>query len=332
MALITIRIERPIRPAGSAPAVRGRRRALLAVAGLGAAYALVGGIAAAAPGVQPNSSTVTSIPAHTLLSNVSIAANKTNSPVASGGATTVPTDATHVQFSVTVSKDTRAGTLTAYPAGNPAGGSGDSLTWGALQTVSGTLTEAVGLKNEVTFVNNSASAVTVLVKITGYGTWVDATDITPTGGTAGQVLTNTGNGAVWQTMGQGYATSLQSSIPISSAVTTVATLVVPAGSYSVSFSTSISGSAADFAQCYLFGPEGESLGAPFTGWSSTFPYTEVVGGGLISTSGGTITVQCHDGGTAASLNYTHLIALQLGAANGAVNNAVPRSSGLQLHN
>lgn len=111
--------------------------------------------------------------------------------------TTVPTDATRVRFSATVTGATANGSVT----GNASGGgpsSSDLLTYTAGTTATGTLTEPVGINDLVAFHNNGTSGISLTLKVTGYSTEVRASDISPTGGTTGQVLTNTGGGAAWQ--------------------------------------------------------------------------------------------------------------------------------------
>jgi hypothetical protein len=136
-------------------------------------------------------------PTHTLQNNTAVAANKSVSPVASGASTTVPTDATRVQLAVSVSGELGSGILLAYPNGFPAG-AGGSLAFTANTSASATILVAPGMSNKVTFLNQSAGSLKLTVKITGYTTDVYATDINGAGGSAGQVLTNTGTGAEWR--------------------------------------------------------------------------------------------------------------------------------------
>lgn len=184
------------------PTMKTRRRlvrrplALVATAVLG-----VGAIAgvAGATGSTTEVSFVALSPARTVLSNASIAANKTNSPVVIGSTTTVPSNATAVQLTVTA-KGASSGTLAFYPALNPSGGSGQSLHYpGSNLVATTTIQENVGQAGELTFFNNGAGSATVTAKITGYSTQVTAGDINGVGGTSGQLLTNDGaGGAVWQ--------------------------------------------------------------------------------------------------------------------------------------
>lgn len=202
MAQITInRIVMPPDTQATPSPRRWRRRAalaatMLAVAGLGAgttAFATV----STHSGSTTNVSFVTLTPAHKLLSNTAISANKSTSPVVIGGTTTVPSNATTVQLTVSA-KGAAAGTLNFYPAGNPSGGSGQSLSWTAGATVSGTIQENVGMSGELTFANSSTGSVAVTAAIIGYSTQVTDGDISGVDGTSGQVLTNTGAGGSWQ--------------------------------------------------------------------------------------------------------------------------------------
>jgi hypothetical protein len=200
MALVSIRIERPVRPERREPA---RRRAVpVAVAAVAAAGALaVAGIAGAAP--TSSTTDVAIVPltlGHKVLSNVTISANKTTSPVVAGASTTVPTNATTVRLTVTA-KGAKAGVLNFYPAGNLGGGSGQSLAYPAGTLVSTTIQENVGQSNELTFANAGTASVVVNATLTGYSTQVTAGDIGGTGGSNGQVLTNNGSGgAAWQNL------------------------------------------------------------------------------------------------------------------------------------
>src|SRR4051812_30490538 len=149
---------------------RRRYIVLAAVAGLAATtvYGLLASTASAAG--------IVAITPHAVQTNTSVAANKSVTPVVSGGATTVPTDATRVQFSISIAQPTASGTLTAYPTGDQIHGVG-SVPFSTATTATGTLTELIGLSNKVTFVNNSSGTIVLTVKITGYSTQVLASDI-----------------------------------------------------------------------------------------------------------------------------------------------------------
>jgi hypothetical protein len=138
------------------------------VGGVALAIALVGGVAGAS---STTSEGIVSVTPHVLTTGASVAAGKSVTYVVSGGSTTVPSDATRVQFAATVSKQQQPGSLTSQPYLDAADASGDSLSWGAPNTtVSGTFLEPVGVANKVIFTNTSAGTVTVAVKITGYST------------------------------------------------------------------------------------------------------------------------------------------------------------------
>jgi hypothetical protein len=126
-----------------------------------------------------------------------ITASATKLVTISGGTTTVPTNATTVQLLIGV-KGARAGTLHLYPAGDPAGSAGQDVPWSAGGSGSGLVATDVGLKNQVAIVNGSTAAATVTVTVVGYSTEIESDDVSSRGGTAGQVLTDTGTGAAWQ--------------------------------------------------------------------------------------------------------------------------------------
>jgi hypothetical protein len=129
--------------------------------------------------------------------SATFAANKTDSVVVIGSSTTVPSDATTVQLNV-AAKGTKGGVIAVYPAGNPAGGSGQSLAYAAGSVLaSTTVEENAGQAGELTFANSGVASATVTASVTGYSTQVTAGDINGVGGTAGQALTNTGSGAAW---------------------------------------------------------------------------------------------------------------------------------------
>ena len=138
------------------------------VGGIAVAVALVSSVAGAS---STTSEGIVGVTPHNLTTGASVAAGKSLTYVVSGGSTTVPTDATRVQFDVTVSKQQQSGSLTSQPYLDAADASGDSLSWGAPNTtVSGTVLEPVGVANKVTFTNTSAGSVIVAIKITGYST------------------------------------------------------------------------------------------------------------------------------------------------------------------
>src|ERR1700758_334935 len=161
MALITIKIERPVLTRRELRTRRARRRKVGIVG--------AGTLAAAAFLVNPFSASaaVVAIPPHSVWNNTIVGANSMISPVVSGGGTTVPTDATRVQFSVSATNQQRAGQLVAYPTGNVSGTSGHVLAFAAKTPASSTFTELVGLGNKVTFWNQSPGSITLTVKITG---------------------------------------------------------------------------------------------------------------------------------------------------------------------
>lgn len=172
---------------------RRRRPATLAVGAALTAFLATGisGADATSTTTEVAFSEVT--PVRTITTGASVGANKTWSFVASAGSTTVPSNATVVRLAITV-KGTKAGTLSFYPAGDPSAASPTTLSWPAGGSNAGTVNVNVGLGNKVVIANASLATATVGVKITGYSTQVTNGSINGSGGSAGQVLTNNGNG------------------------------------------------------------------------------------------------------------------------------------------
>ncbi|RHW23845.1 hypothetical protein D0Z08_27525 [Nocardioides immobilis] len=159
--------------------------------------------------------------------------------VVSGGTTTVPTNATTIRMTVTA-RGAAAGTLSFFPAGNPDGSSGQTVSWSAGGTATEVITTDIGQKNQVAFKNTSTKAAIVTATITGYSTEVEVDDISESGGTAGQVLTNTGTAAAWQDpqLPSAYHARNPSYVPLSGGAATVVSLALPAGRYQVEAITS----------------------------------------------------------------------------------------------
>jgi hypothetical protein len=312
MPLVTIRIERrtPARP-------RARRRnAVLAAAA--AASALAGVFLVSAPAQAD----IVSVPAKTVQSNTVVAADRSVSPVVIGGSTTVPTDATRVQFSVTVSREVDAGTLAAYPAGTGPS-SGDTLPFAKSSSTSAEFVEQVGASNKVTFLNQSAGSITLTVRITGYSTEVRASDISALGGSPGQVLTNNGNSATWTTPGSAYGllNNLTSTEIGPGTATTLASIPLPAGSYAVSFEVTAHSTAAtpDTVQCYVFGPSGQQAAATtYASVSSAAPYASLSAQGLVAvdSDGGKAFASCLADLPSTKVYYPTFIATPVGTTKG----------------
>lgn len=312
MALITIKIERRTGRVGGA-----QRRAGRWLLALGATLSVLIGVFVTATGLA--NASVVSIPPKTIANNVTVPGGGSLPLVVSGGSTTVPTDATRVVFSATVTGATASGSVTANATGS--GGSGDYVHYTSGSTATGTLTEPVGLSNQVSFRNTGANSINLKINITGYSTEVRAGDISPTGGSAGQVLTNTGTGAAWQPAGHSYGVTNPFSVQaLNTGLTTVASVAVPAGSYVVTFSTTIAGSTSanpDNVGCYLFSPAGNELNAAYGNTYATDDQSVITMQGLVSaSSGGTVSAQCVDSDASASAFYPTLIASSTGVTNG----------------
>jgi hypothetical protein len=96
---------------------------------------------------------------HKVLSNATITANGSSSPVVAGGSTTVPTNADYVGLQVSVKGTTKSGTLSV---------GGDQLLYGAGSQASGFFIEAVGPSDQVTFRNVGSGSVIVNATIGAY--------------------------------------------------------------------------------------------------------------------------------------------------------------------
>jgi hypothetical protein len=170
---------------------------------LGATAAIVAGlpgIAAADSGSPPAGGYVDISPATKVFAG-SVGAGKTVNAVAFGGATTVPTNATAVRIGLTI-KSAQAGSLVIYPAGDPTAPDAQNVSYPA-GTIATSIVVTGGIKDDITIHNTGSASATVTATATGYSTQLTATNIAPDGGTAGQVLTNTGSGTAWQAVSGG---------------------------------------------------------------------------------------------------------------------------------
>lgn len=195
-------IQRQLESLGARPPKRRvwRRRASLAGAVVLACAMVTGVAAASAPGNPADVSYIYIGTPHKLLTNTSIAKGATNSQVVVGATTTIPSDATSVQMNVSI-KSTVAGTLSVYPTDYPSSATADVISFPAGNVVITRFTrQSPGLSGKVSFTNNGTATATVSVTLTGYSTQTAASSISGSGGSAGQVLTNTGSGASWQTL------------------------------------------------------------------------------------------------------------------------------------
>lgn len=297
------------------------------------------GMLAGVAGASGNTTSVSFVslsPAKTILSNVTIAAHKTNSPIVIGGSTTVPADATTVQLLVTA-KGPSIGTLNFYPALNPSGGSGQTLAYpGSNVVATATIQENVGQSGELTFLNNGIGSAVVTAKIIGYSTQVTAGTINGVGGTAGQVLTNDGaGGASWQTQGQAYSSNGGNYVSFLSSTypgTTIGSLTVPAGTYAVTASSevqSFTSGTSVMAYCQLLSPANNLIQGNFTSTTGDAVTSQT---GVVTTTGGTITEKCTGYNSGATAGVSNIVAIQVGQATGAVVNMAkvapkPNSSG-----
>lgn len=299
------------------------RRSVFAVVLLLVGGAL-SGVAVATGTDNPNLAFVAVSPAFKVVTNGSVAALKSNSYVVLGASTSVPTDATTVRLSVSV-KGTKAGTLSIYPAGNVSDAA-PPLTWAAGGTAAATVAANIGSGNKVAFANSSAASATITVTLTGYSTQTAASDISGSGGTIGQVLTNTGAGSAWRNQGQAFVSTVNGPSSITTAVhTAIDHVTVPAGIYVVQDTFSAEAqTGADLVGCYLAPPTGTQAGkTTLDGVNEPYGTPAIWYGAanaqmVLKTNGGAITLYCyaldHPSGTSI-LNET-LTATQVSTAFG----------------
>lgn len=192
-------VRRAVRTADQQP----RRRPAAIAVGVALTTFLAIGVSGADATSTTTGVAITPVsPVKTISTGASVGAGKTYSFVASGGASPVPTHATVVQLAITV-KGTKAGMLTFFPTGDTSAASPTTLSWPAGGNNAGTVNVNIGVDNKVSVGNSSAATATVGVKITGYSTQVTSGSINGSGGSAGQVLTNNGNGTTsWNTPGR----------------------------------------------------------------------------------------------------------------------------------
>jgi hypothetical protein len=186
------------------------------------------------------------------------------------------------------------------------------------------------LNSKVSFKNNGTASATVTVTITGYSTQTTASNISGSGGSGGQVLTNNGaGGASWTDVAHSYSfVGGFSVIPIIG-TTPIGSLAVPAGLYTVSavgsFQASGGGRAA--AQCTLRAPNGGFVQTGvFVANSSDVNDTAIALQGVITTAGGQITVSCVAFTPGAQAGNLNLIAVRVGATTGQITTAGPATA------
>jgi len=267
---------------------------------------------------------------HKVLSAATIAANKTSSPVVAGGTTTVPTNATTVQLTVSA-KGAAGGVLNFYPTGNVSGGSGQSLSYpSGSVTASTTIQENIGQSDELTFANSSTGSAIVTATITGYSTQVTAGTINGTGGSPGQVLTNNGATASWGPPG-GAAYSATGSGSLPSGYTLIASVSVPAGSYQVSYNAQIFNFSHDeYVDCDMVSPSSTYIAGTYADVNGTNgePVESISDTALLTTGGGNVGVYCYDfyANGSGFVNAT-LTVQQVSSVHGAVATGSARIAG-----
>ncbi len=149
---------------------------------------LAGGVTASMATSNTTDVAITPLtPARAVTSGASVGVGKVYSFVASGGSTTVPSNAMAVQLAITV-KGKGGGTVKFGPLGDPDHASTEQVSWPAGGTGAGTVRVNVGQGNKVSVTHTSSATAVVGVKITGYSTQITAASIASAGGLPGQVL------------------------------------------------------------------------------------------------------------------------------------------------
>lgn len=328
--------EGPVGNHSAAQAVSGgwgKWAALAVVATLGVAtVTAVAGASSPTPSVITNLTFTPLTAGHKVFSGT-VAAHKTASPVVSGGSTTVPYSATTIRFTVTA-KGSAGGVLDFYPAGNTNGGSGQTLTYASGNVMAtGQIEEKVGQSNELTIVNSGTGSAAVTLTATAYSTQVTTDDVSSTGGSFGQVLTNQGSGVAWGPAGGAvYISNPQSgAIPVNTTLKTVASVTVPAGTYLLlGMGTVInSGAQSDLVECFLVSTTGTSMNearATIPGLQVNTNETQLASQGVAVTGGGTFLFRCRTiFSSSFSIFETTLSALEVSSSQGNVQLARPRS-------
>jgi hypothetical protein len=302
---------------------RAHRGFLVAAVALTVA-AVVGVAGASAPGNPADVAYISLSVPHKVLNNIGIGKTATNSPVVIGASTTVPSDATSVRMTVSV-KSTVAGTLSIFPTDNPTGSTADTVSFSAGNVVTTETTEqSPGLSGKVSFKNNGTATASVTVTISGYSTQTTASNISGSGGTDGQVLTNTGSGATWQTPSPAYEDYEYPNVALTNGETTVASLALPAGSYQLSVSTTLFSLAISYASCAILSRHGDLIDSKYVNTGSGQLNDVIQLQGLLTTDGGAVTVSCTlyaypgDNSREVDVYATSLIATAIGSASGDV--------------
>lgn len=287
------------------------------IAGVTLAGAMVMGMATASTPGHPADVTYISLSVpHKILSGAYIGKGATISPVAIGGSTTVPTDATSVQMTVAV-KSTAAGSLSVFPTDHASSTTADTISFSAGSVVTTQVSkQSPGLSNKVSFKNGGTATAIVTVTITGYSTQTTASNISGSGGVAEQVLTNTGTGAQWKTPTPTYGSKNPDYVSLTGSPT-ITSVTVPAGSYALNAATTAFGNGApSYGYCFVVTPGGVILDDRFFNLDSSIFNTSMALQGLLQTTGGRVFIQCSPINGSASVYNTVLTLTRVGSVSG----------------
>jgi hypothetical protein len=273
---------------------RGWRRAVIAGVSVGVAFGTVGVVGLASGTTSPTPSVYSAIAPVTVLGRSLAADSITDVTVA--GVDGVPSNATSVQLSVTALDGTTTSSMYVYPTGATKPTSAN-VRWDTGEVVTIPVTVAVGTSGDVRL-STDAGTVTVKVAVVGYFSPA------PAPGSAGYSQT-----------GDNIAIS-----DASDGGTLVASLDVPAGSYAIQASATVSfiGGKTDVVTCALDDPTPTSFANSSVQVGSSDVAESAVLTGLDTTSGGVMTLSCGGTNANAKADNVELIALRLSSATGSV--------------
>jgi hypothetical protein len=271
---------------------RGWRRVAIVGAVVGIGYATVGVVGLASGTTTPTPSVYSAVAPVTVLGR-SLAADS-NTDVAVAGVGSVPSNATSVQLSVTALDGTTTSSMYVYPTGATKPTSAN-VRWQAGETVTIPVTVAVGTSGDVRL-STDPGTVTVKVAVVGYFSPAPAPG------------------------GASYATTANDLDLNSAALTMIASLTVPAGTYEVQAKATIEmiEGSSDTVFCRLYDPSSAVVDYSYISLDSSIFQTPVVLMGLDTTSGGAMTFDCRDGGNNSSAGGVELLATQVSSASGTV--------------
>jgi hypothetical protein len=256
---------------------------------VGFAVATVAGIGLASG--TTTTSVYTSL-APTVVGQYNMVANG-NKDVVVAGLDGVPSDATSVQLSVTALNESATGSLYVYATGTTQPGSAN-LRWDAGDVSTAPITTAVGTSGQI-HLHNTIGTVQVKVSVIGYYSSADAVSGAGYAGTEAKIALNSG--------------------------TQVASIGVYPGSYEVQARADLnldSGADGDTVVCQIEDPTQTIVNRTVLTLLIPNGGTPISLLGLITTSGGDITLVCTAVDSKTEADNVQLVAVQLSSASGTV--------------